>query len=663
MKQIKINWSYFPHKKRLGALLLAGLLVFGLGILPDAVATEQETPAASVLQARVTTSAIITDIHAGGALTQQAGQSIRLPQGVKLTAFLVENYASVKAGDALARIDPVTVMSAIRSVQDTMDALEKQIAEAQGDTTDTTLVTKTGGRVKEVYAKAGDDVARVMLEHGALAVLSLDGLMAVELDRDPGLALGDRATVTLENGTAVTGTVAEMLEDSVVVTIPDAGYDRGSEVTVTNDEGAVLGVGTLEIHRPWNATAVAGTVGAVYVKAGDTVSAGRTLLTLRDPADTAGDEVLRVKHQAYQQLMLELFVMYQTGVLSAPCDGVVSGVDKNSEHLLDGTLSLLANAPNGDNEIGYINYLGTVTLTGPEQWSVLMDPEPYEISNYADLSEVEWSSETMTQTAVIQPEGFVPVYERQAEVWQQLELTEIGPGDVLLFAGDEDGQLVWAIRVSRGQTETPAPAVSPEPSTSPQPSETPSVQRPSGGGMGAAVGGQAAVPVPETALFDLTGTSILTVTPQDTMTVTVTVDEQDIRLLTIGMEARVQVDVIKGETFTATVTDVGIIGANNGGSSKYQVQLELERTPGMLEGMYATVTFLGEETGTVLTLPVAALYEDGAGTVVYTDKGLTKSAAVTTGVSDGTLVEITGGLTEGQIVYYEYYEIPAPNQK
>ena len=38
------------------------------------------------------------------------------------------------------------------------------------------------GLVKLIYAEKGDDVAKCMYEHGALAVLSLDGKMALEID-------------------------------------------------------------------------------------------------------------------------------------------------------------------------------------------------------------------------------------------------------------------------------------------------------------------------------------------------------------------------------------------------------------------------------------------------------------------------------------------------
>ena len=63
----------------------------------------------------------------------------------------------------------------------------------------------------------------------------------------------------------------------------------------------------------------------------------------------------------------------------------------------------------------------------------------------------------------------------------------------------------------------------------------------------------------------------------------------------------------------------------------------------------------------VLTLPAAALTEDGSKTIVYTalDKKtgeLTSLVEVTTGLSDGEVVEILSGLGSGDTVYYAYYD-------
>ena len=61
----------------------------------------------------------------------------------------------------------------------------------------------------------------------------------------------------------------------------------------------------------------------------------------------------------------------------------------------------------------------------------------------------------------------------------------------------------------------------------------------------------------------------------------------------------------------------------------------------------------------VLTIPAAAIYEDGTRTFVYTGieektGELIDPVDIETGASDGTIVEILSGLSEGDVVYYRY---------
>ena len=50
-----------------------------------------------------------------------------------------------------------------------------------GDTVSTKIKSSVSGRVKKIYAAKGDGVTDVMQEDGALALISLDGKMAVEI--------------------------------------------------------------------------------------------------------------------------------------------------------------------------------------------------------------------------------------------------------------------------------------------------------------------------------------------------------------------------------------------------------------------------------------------------------------------------------------------------
>ena len=75
--------------------------------------------------------------------------------------------------------------------------------------------------------------------------------------------------------------------------------------------------------------------------------------------------------------------------------------------------------------------------------------------------------------------------------------------------------------------------------------------------------------------------------------------------------------------------------------------------------MNGTVCFPRSEGQAVLTVPLAALTEEGNRTVVFTaydeeKDELLSPVTVQTGVSDGTYVEILSGLDPGDTYYYRY---------
>ena len=74
-------------------------------------------------------------------------------------------------------------------------------------------------------------------------------------------------------------------------------------------------------------------------------------------------------------------------------------------------------------------------------------------------------------------------------------------------------------------------------------------------------------------------------------------------------------------------------------------------------GMNASVNIVASESTDVLIIPVSALQERGDESYVYTkideDGNLSGEVTVTTGLSDGTNVEIKDGLEEGTTIYYQ----------
>ena len=158
--------------------------------------------------------------------------------------------------------------------------------------------------------------------------------------------------------------------------------------------------------------------------------------------------------------------------------------------------------------------------------------------------------------------------------------------------------------------------------------------------------------------FALKGALLLTILVE---AVYILLDEQDISRLYGVQAAMITVDALGGEQFDASVTQIAGTGENSGGSSKFTVELTLEKSGEMLPGMTASAFITVDTALNVPCVPVAALDQDGTKTIVYTSCDETGSTlgtpvAVTTGASDGEYVQIVEGLSEGQTCYYAYYD-------
>ncbi len=156
--------------------------------------------------------------------------------------------------------------------------------------------------------------------------------------------------------------------------------------------------------------------------------------------------------------------------------------------------------------------------------------------------------------------------------------------------------------------------------------------------------------------------TLVSITPQDTMLVTITVDEMDVLKLRKGMEALITLDAFPGQSFVGTVSAVHRSGTNNGGTTKYTADITIDRESGMMDGMNASAQITLNSVDDVLCIPEAALNEEDGVVYVYTtysenDDELGGETEVTTGVSDGTTVQILSGLEEGSEYFYKYYDV------
>ena len=283
-----------------------------------------------VLTYQVAPGTIHTLVTGSGVLAQVDEEEIKIPAGVEIDEVFPEAGDLVTEGELLAKVDMASVMSALSDTQSQLKTLDRSINSAKDDTASTTLTAGVSGRVKKIYAEVGDDVGSCMAENGALALLSLDGYMAVDIEAE-GSIRGDTVTVTRADGAIVSGVVEEARKGSLTVLVSDDGPLFDEAVTVSDSSGNVLGSGNLYIHSPLAVTGYAGTVSGITTRENAKVTSGSSIVTLTDTKTSANYDALLRQREELEETFLDLLTIYRDGAVLAKMDGLVSSVEYDED--------------------------------------------------------------------------------------------------------------------------------------------------------------------------------------------------------------------------------------------------------------------------------------------------------------------------------------------
>ncbi len=307
--------------------VLAAVLVAAVLILRRQVRENFAMSGDEVISATVERGTISTVVSGSGMLENVDTETLTLPEGVEMTEILAQFGDGFQEGELLATADMASVRSAMSTLQSELDALDEEISQAEGDTVDSYISAGVAGRVKAIYAGVDTSVAETMVDKGALAVISLDGYMAVDIDNES-LEKGEAVSVILSDGSEEEGLVDSVVGGSATVLISDDGPAVDETVTVTDAQGKELGSGSLYIHNPLKVTGYAGTVSGVYVTENQAVSASSTLFVLTDTGTSASYDALLQSRSEAEEELLELLKIQQYGGLTAPISGTVYSVSE-----------------------------------------------------------------------------------------------------------------------------------------------------------------------------------------------------------------------------------------------------------------------------------------------------------------------------------------------
>lgn len=306
--------------------LLCGAGLFGLKAYINKQAESSSTTSYS--RAVVTRGALEETVYGSGTTSARNQTNVLAEAEGTLTDLRVSVGDAVKAGDILAVMTNADLDDTITDLEFDLWELDDQILSTSAGSKVTTIEAPAAGRVVAIYAEAGDDALAVFRREGALAIISTDGRMKVELsnvDTASGVSLGEKLTVTGETFIAE-GTVVDLTRQGtcLTLTIQDDSLPMGEKVTVARQNGVSLGTSTLEVNKPMAVSSYGGTIESVKVSVGDKVKRADTLFKLTDSPLTLKIENLRLQREAAAKSLEEAKQQRENLIIVAPCDGTIA---------------------------------------------------------------------------------------------------------------------------------------------------------------------------------------------------------------------------------------------------------------------------------------------------------------------------------------------------
>ncbi|MDO5377825.1 MAG: HlyD family efflux transporter periplasmic adaptor subunit [Clostridia bacterium] len=324
----------------LGVVGAAGMFGLKAYIQKQADDSDSESYSRSAVQR----GAMEETVYGTGTTSARSQPNILAEADGTLTDLRVSIGDTVKAGDILAVITNDELDDTITDLEFSLWDLDDQITGTAAGAKVTSIEAPVAGRIMAIYAEKGDDALAVFRREGALAIISTDGRMKVEVDSEEralNVALGDTVEVSGVNMETVTGTVTDLTRQGThaTVTIGTDELTMGAAVTVSTLEGEKLGEGTLEVNKPMAVSSYGGTIKSVRVSVGSTVKRLDTLFTLEDSPLTLTVENLRLQREAAAKELADAKQQRESLIVVAPCDGVVASLDvSEGDEVTSGTL-------------------------------------------------------------------------------------------------------------------------------------------------------------------------------------------------------------------------------------------------------------------------------------------------------------------------------------
>ena len=520
--------------------------------------------------------------------------------GIEFEKVFFKNGDTVKEGEIIGTADLVSLVSSMEKTRKMILDLDKELHTEAVDNNGSKIKASCDGRVKAVYAGESDNVSDVVYEKGSLLILSVDGKMACDIMTDRNIGVGTAVKGKLADGSEIKGRVASYSDGKMKVTFSDKIPAIGDKVNVTY-EGDSLGEGEFYVNCPLNVVSFAGKIKKIKVKEGDSVKEGDTLFTLTDDVYSDRYNTLSSQREDLIEDIRTMLKIYETGYIYADKDGIVRGLD---EDLYEDEN---ANIPSKGSSYGS----GTVLARDEDEPKSTGEPtEPSE----PDQTKPDDTQDPTDPPATTDPSG-----------------TDIPAGYPGIPAGFDPAQY-YAMLNGAGTMDPGAMTDVTDASSN-----------------------DIAV-----AQYINEKKVLYSIEENTSFDIKIKAEDSDVIFMEEGMTCRITPVSMSDKEYEGKIKDIATKGNLSGKKAYYQVTVTFDRIPELKEGMNAKVT-IEIKSDPVLSIPIAAIKNQNSKAYVYTAKDettgeLTGLREITTGKSDADYVEVISGLSEGEKIYYLYYD-------
>lgn len=307
--------------------VVGGILILVIALI---VAVMSGRPTAAALGANDATAekgTIRTTVVGTGNLENDEAEELELYSALEYDEVSVEAGDTVRQGDVLATVNADSVSDRVKAVQEEMETLDSQINSASSGYTDKYIYSKVEGRVKAVYAADNTTVQNTMNVNGAMALISLNGKMAVDFDSDEELWIGQYVEVVLPDGTVRDGKIIKAESGRFTATFSDKDVDPDMEVTVRYEDDTEIATGGAYIADPIYVTATEGVVRDIYIDENDYVYNGTSLFYVDTIPNDSEYQSLKTDREELVEELNALLKLMQNGVIIADFDGEIASVN------------------------------------------------------------------------------------------------------------------------------------------------------------------------------------------------------------------------------------------------------------------------------------------------------------------------------------------------